>query len=1559
MRKSARDVVLILSAAVGVSVFGGVSLFRRTEELRRVNPVLRGEEDVSASPGAAAPGRPVGTDALALRGQQDGKQEGNEGANRAIEAKTDPSNSSVPPPQPEQQDGAEQQDGHASPGVAAPGTAVEADVEALRRGQEEEPEGGRGANSASGAKEDSPSSVAHRREQQGVGPRNPQNLKYIALIAERHSGSTWMLKFLQDYFRGLNITVTATLCTWKHWFQDRIHQDIQDGKRHCRERQLCPACLDIEHTLVIAMWRNPYDWISGMQKIPWHSQAHQGVEDLSTFMTMPWTMKPEAEKRARADALTKARDQAPCIDNFLPWEVLPCEPMNDASIYELDPEGQTYGNVYELRKAKIRDFNAVKLWAPYYEKILYEDMLEGDGLKVWLKSLETIYGLSGNYKSVPNQELAKKMSTSRLYMFYMNSNNCVPHCRMGGSAGKRAVETLHQMWDDELEGELGTCAELEAAAEAAATSGDILGQLTEAEIACDDWVNVEVAGNKLKLDGDAGTSYTLEKIRFVVKSGAVLRVEVPVEFTGGDVRVESGVAAAVPGLSQTVNGGALNVEEGARVRFVSSVKMGNIGVDTVDLDNMVHGGCVYNQGLIRFEGDFYAEDCHAVSSIDDFRVAMGGNGAGIYNGEGGQVVFKQAVEMRFCGNWPWGSNGPEPGADGGAIYTDGKVSFFEDALFEHNEGDEGSALWIGASGVVKFLKRSKARFLSNSGYGNGGAVYNGGNLVMRNTAEFSQGRTSFGKGGCIYYGPSAEAMFTKSVSFFGCTTDMMDGGAIYIDYANLEFLPQDATFDSNRVLNNAWVPPASPTALAAERQTASPLAQSLPGGSRGSLAARRRQSLTPHRRNCSSIARGSGNWKATGGSCGVSGGGGGAMVPVASSSEGIGRPGGEGGRRSRASAAGVDSCNGDPVSQERASRDDEDGGSGSRGNRSNGGQRGSHSNSSGSGCGARGPAACGEAWGVAATTATAKRSSSDRMHSGGSGFGRGGKTSNSPEAWAWAGTGGGAARGMAMLNAYGLHTDKQNPTCPRGTPGENVTRHGRWQRSQDERGARKVEDGGGDGGDGGGPGNEGGGDSSCQGSECGIRAGQRRSSASWAGGGRAGQKASDQVSAGQSHRVRGGKGRKHRSSAFRCRVIRDRCPSADKATRRGGRAVGDAAAEERDGVGRSAGHHQAPSSAASSSGDHREGEEGAVLVKPGSRELGLQDHLLVLPRGSTASPHPSAYAALPTTTMTTTTSTTSGDMAATTLSMDGRGGSAAPPHRPSLAAAVSASCAPVLPDLATAIGTGAATAGGGEIMTAFEADSGCGDTEAGGGGGGGDDHSTPPVSRQRSHSHHSPWQARKHPRGFPGGRVGRNHHASHQDQGHHPRERSRAEGRPRSGSTEMVDSASCAYAAGAWVAGAPASAATTFPAATKPVDDSSSPPPPTLDPREPYGRPTSSGNAVPSLRSVEAAAQAEPPEHLVAFGEVGRRRESGGDLDPFDRLLHPHHSSVGHGSPSVVHQSELIDHFKLATRPTSRRGTRNAGGGGGGGGTVGDCCAPEPAFCLFSRGVSSVGTSRD
>eukprot|EP00903_Cladosiphon_okamuranus_P007193 g6984.t1 len=752
------------------------------------------------------------------------------------------------------------------------------------------------------------------------------------------------------------------------------------------------------------------------------------------------------------------------------------------------------------------------------------------------------------------------------------------------------------------------------------------------------------------------------------------------------------------------------------------------------------------------------------------------------------------------------------------------------------------------------------------------------------------------------------------------------------------FLPaENSMMDTAR----AWIPQMSPTSLASERQTASPMAQSLPGGSRGSLAARRRQSLAPHRRAGSNISRGSGHWKAIGGSSSSGGsGGGGSMVQATSSAEGGERVGG--GRRARA-IAGVDSANGGeshPRSQDRASRDK---GGGSRGDRTNGGQKGSNRISGSGGGGARGMVGCGEAWGVA-TTVGGARVSSDGIHSGASGFGRGGKSSNGPEVRVWAGTGGGAARGKAMLNAYGLQTNKHNPTCPRGTPEESVARNGRWQRSQDGGGARKVESGGG------GAGNEGGGDS-CRGSEFCAGAGQRRGSVRGARSGRAEDKSSDRVSAGRGHRFRGGKGRKHRSSTFsqdRSRVICKRCPSEEENATSGGQLAGDITAEGCDGGGRSAVQTSA-SAATPASGNH---EGGGVLVKPGPRELAPQD-LVVLPRGSTASPHSSGCSALRTT------ATMISGHLTTTLSMDGRGGSAAPPHRPSLTAAVSTSYAPALPDLTTAIETGPA-AGGTGVIAAFEADSGCGATFREDSGGG-DDHSTPPVSRQRCHSHHSPWQARKHPHGFPEGKVDRHHHTGYQG---HPHEGSRGfEERPRSGSTtgrigsnlssestEVMDPAS-SRSAGAWVAATPP--ATTFPKRKKPVDDGNGPPF-ASDPRESLGRLTSTGNAAPSSRPVAAEMQAEPTERLGVFGEAGRREC--GDLDPFDRLLRAHHQR-SHGSSFVVPQFELIDHFKLATRPTSRRGTRRPGSGEGGGGAGGDCI-PEPAFCLFSRGVGGAGSAR-
>lgn len=626
-------------------------------------------------------------------------------------------------------------------------------------------------------------------------------------------------------------------------------------------------------------------------------------------------------------------------------------------------------------------------------------------------------------------------------------------------------------------------------------------------------------------------------------------------------------------------------------------------------------------------------------------------------------------------------------------------------------------------------------------------------------------------------------------------------------------------------------------------------------------------------------------------------------------------------------------------------------------------------------------AGCGEAWGATSTVAAA-RTPSDRTHSGGAC--RGGKSSNAPEVWAWAGVGGGAARGKAMLSAYGLQTDKHT-TCPRGTHGDGTARHGRWQRDQDSSGARRGESGGS-------AGNEGGVDK-CGEVETGGGSGQRRGRGGGSGGGRVGDTPSDRVSTGQVQRIRGGKARKQRpspASQGRSTTMSDRRSSEDRSashaasssSSREQQRIGDAATDGCDGGGRGAGQ---TSTSTVPLGDHR---EDALLVKttvtaapfdtkPDPKEhaaaavvtvaaagvdrrpaehiqRALED-LLVRPRGSTASPHnqsgcsavAEADSALPTTTI------ASGHMAI--LSMDGRGGSAAPPYRPqqmSLRTVTSASHTPVLPDLGTGIGTG--TAGGAGMIAAFDTDSGNGGDVIGQGinSGGGDDHSTPPVSRQRSHSHHSPWQARKHPRGFPGGKGGagfsrRHHHTtSHHS---HPHERSLLEERLTSGSTtgglrscfssesaertSILESSSMnnAGSMAGIVAGAPQTMAAVN--ATSIDDNNDAPGDGNVafgysEPRAGYGRPTSCGDT----------AAAPPPSRSATVTVAG---------DSYSAV-----------AIVATPQSKLIDHFKMAKRPTSRRGTRKQGGEEGEGmGWEGGDYAPEPAFCLFSRRGVGGGTS--
>ena len=92
------------------------------------------------------------------------------------------------------------------------------------------------------------------------------------------------------------------------------------------------------------------------------------------------------------------------LESNLPLALLPSCPPNPTPLYGhvllmslflhtclLTSESmlECRGFSWLVAQAKIRDFNAVQKWAPYYEKILYEDMLVGNQLQEWLRLLDT------------------------------------------------------------------------------------------------------------------------------------------------------------------------------------------------------------------------------------------------------------------------------------------------------------------------------------------------------------------------------------------------------------------------------------------------------------------------------------------------------------------------------------------------------------------------------------------------------------------------------------------------------------------------------------------------------------------------------------------------------------------------------------------------------------------------------------------------------------------------------------------------------------------------------------------------------------------------------------------------------------------------------------------------------------------------------------------------------------------------------------------------------------------------------------------------------------------
>lgn len=233
-------------------------------------------------------------------------------------------------------------------------------------------------------------------KEETLGPKRGTEIKMIALLGERNSGTRWTTSHLEECFSHA-IEVRTKLTRYKHWFQ-------------------YPAPYRYPHeTLVIAQFRNPYDWLKAMQHVPHHAPDHlqyRPDDRWMEFLTSAWTME-----RVGSDKINNTRR---CQEHFEYKDIISCEtePLPRSAykkldysrhqpFYEMrnDGSGKPYDNLMEMRTDKIRNFLSIKkydgiadVWAVQYEYFLTK------GTQELLDEITRWTGIQPNCTARPPQQ---------------------------------------------------------------------------------------------------------------------------------------------------------------------------------------------------------------------------------------------------------------------------------------------------------------------------------------------------------------------------------------------------------------------------------------------------------------------------------------------------------------------------------------------------------------------------------------------------------------------------------------------------------------------------------------------------------------------------------------------------------------------------------------------------------------------------------------------------------------------------------------------------------------------------------------------------------------------------------------------------------------------------------------------------------------------------------------------------------------------------------------------------------------------------------------------------
>ena len=207
---------------------------------------------------------------------------------------------------------------------------------------------------------------------------------------------THNIKYSSLFYQfGDQIEVQTNFTRFKHWFQFDDPTVRNDS------------------ALVIAMFRDPYDWIEAMRERPHHAHEHIGMQ-WKDFVTKPWVGPRGPEDQIKMQKAKEGDfhiDKWGCLAGYKFDDVIPCSAEDSVNndgysnyMYELknDESHRAYSSIVELRSEKIRNFvqvpnfHGVKAFFPErYEALSVR------GTADFLNQVEEVSGLKAKCEPFP------------------------------------------------------------------------------------------------------------------------------------------------------------------------------------------------------------------------------------------------------------------------------------------------------------------------------------------------------------------------------------------------------------------------------------------------------------------------------------------------------------------------------------------------------------------------------------------------------------------------------------------------------------------------------------------------------------------------------------------------------------------------------------------------------------------------------------------------------------------------------------------------------------------------------------------------------------------------------------------------------------------------------------------------------------------------------------------------------------------------------------------------------------------------------------------------------